>query len=481
MTPKTLLTRSIAAHRAALEGGEYTALDLTRACLDRIAEVEPTVGAFLTLDAEGALAAAHASDERRAKGEARSLLDGIPYALKDNFCTAGLRTTAASRALKDFVPPYDATVTARLRASGAILVGKLNMDEFAMGSATETSALGVTRNPLASDYVPGGSSGGSAAAVAALELPFAIGSDTGGSVRQPAAFCGVLGLKPTYGAISRYGMISLASSLDCVGIVTRTAADCAEVLTLLVGKDAHDATSRKHPVPDFAITAPAELQPMRVGVVRELLESGDITPEVSRTCRAAVEALRDAGCKIETVSLPSPEQALAAYCVLSAAEASSNMGRYDGVHYGTRSGREGNLFDLYADSRAEGFGNEVKRRILFGTYMLSEEKRARYYDTARLARAQIRERMNELLVGYDLLLNPTTPAGARRFGEKTTPAQRRRADLCAVYASLAGLPALSVPFGADRAGMPLAVHLTAPHFCERRLLQTAAFLEGVRK
>ncbi len=480
MMPEISLARSIAEHQRALDGGEYTSLQLTRACLDRIREVEPTVGAFLTVDAEGAIAAAHEADARREQGTVCSALDGIPYALKDNFCTKGLRTTAASRALKDFIPPYDATVTARLRASGAILLGKLNMDEFAMGSATETSALGVTRNPLDPRYVPGGSSGGSAAAVAALEVPFALGSDTGGSVRQPAAFCGVLGMKPTYGAISRYGMISLASSLDCVGIVTRSAADCAAVMGALVGKDARDATSRTHPDPDFSLPNTA-LSPMRVAVVRELIEGSDITPEVRAACMAALRALERAGCTVETVSLPAPEQVLAAYCVLSAAEASSNMGRYDGVHYGARAEGEQTLFELYAASRSEGLGKEVKRRILFGAYMLSEEKRAQYYDGARFARAEIRERMTALLERYDLIINPTTPSGARRFGDRLPPAQRRRADLCAVYASLAGLPAISVPFGIDGEGMPLAVHLTAPRFCERRLLQAAAFLEGVRE
>ncbi len=479
MSRSEILSRSLAAHRAALEHGEYSSRELTETYLARIAECEPTVGAFLTVDTEGALRAAEASDTRRRQGNTRGALDGIPFALKDNFCTKGLRTTCASRMLEHFVPPYDATVTARLYEAGAVLLGKLNMDELAMGSSTETSALGVTKNPLNPDYVPGGSSGGSAAAVAALEVPFALGSDTGGSVRQPAAFCGVLGMKPTYGAISRYGMISLASSLDCVGLVTKGADDCAAVLAALVGKDPMDATSRTYPEPESLLCTDRPRR-LRVAVVRELLREGEVSPSVIRACEDAIDVLRQNGAEITEVSLPAPEQALAAYCVISAAEAASNMGRYDGVHYGHRAEGARDLRELYEKSRAEGFGAEVKRRILFGTYMLSEDRRPLYYDRARAARAAVRESLMQTLTHCDLILNPTTPTGAFRFHEKILPARRRRADLCAVYASLAGLPALSVPFGKDENGMPLAVHLTAARFSEGLLLRVARLLEEVQ-
>lgn len=475
-----LIKRTVSEHCKALAAGEYSSVELTRAYLAEIERREPTVGAFLTLDAENALKAAALSDKRRANGEKTGVLEGIPYALKDNFCTKGLRTTCASRALEDFVPPYDAEVVTRLRGAGAILLGKANMDEFAMGSTTETSALGVTRNPLNLEAVPGGSSGGSAAAVAAFEAPFALGSDTGGSVRQPAAFCGVVGMKPTYGAISRYGMIALASSLDCVGIVTRNAEDCGVVLSALVGKDEKDATSLAYPQADPSHASERGERPLRVAVVRELLADDEVSHAVIEATEQAISALRARGAVIGEVSLPSPEAALAAYCVISAAEASSNMARYDGIRFGHRTSLDGDLYALYANSRAEGFGSEVKRRILFGTYMLSEGKRSLYYDRARRARSHIRMRMREILRGYDLLLTPTTPTSAFGRGSALTPTQRRRADLCAVYASLAGLPAVSVPFGSDTNGMPLGVQLTAAPFAEGLLLRVAKELEEVR-
>ncbi len=477
---KELIKRSVSEHRVALAIGEYSSLELTRAYLDAIEERDGEIGAYLTVDAEGALQAARQSDARRANGEARGCLDGIPYALKDNFCTAGLRTTCASRMLEHFVPPYDATVVTRLRDAGAILLGKTNMDEFAMGSSTETSKLGVTRNPVDTRYVPGGSSGGSAASVAAYEAPFSIGSDTGGSVRQPAAFCGVIGMKPTYGVISRYGMVALASSLDCVGLFTHTAADCGAVLSALVGKDCMDATTVVHPSPNFSAVSPRDGRPLRVAVVRELLDDEEVSDTMRSATEQAIRALENCGAVIGAVSLPSPEAALAAYCVLSAAEASSNLARYDGITYGKRAEGESDLFSLYANSRAEGFGTEVKRRILFGTYMLSEGKREQYYERARRARGEICLRMQEILRDFDVILTPTTPTAACRFGVPQSPAKRRRADLCAVYASLAGLPAVSVPFGRNPEGMPVGVQLTAAPFAEGLLLRVAGLLEEVR-
>ncbi len=477
---KELVTRSIAAHRASLDAGEYSAEELTRAYLDEIESREATVGAYLTLEAEAAMRAAREADLRRERGEALGSLDGIPYALKDNFCTEGIRTTCASRMLENFVPPYDATVVKRLRGAGAILLGKTNMDEFAMGSSTETSKLGVTRNPLDTRCVPGGSSGGSAAAVAAHEAAFSIGSDTGGSVRQPAAFCGLVGMKPTYGVISRYGMIALASSLDCVGIFTHTVADCGAVLSALVGRDELDATSMAHPASRFVGDRWSGDRPLRVAVVRELLDDDAVSEAVISATEQAIGALSESGAIVQSVSLPSPEAALAAYCVLSAAEASSNLARYDGIAFGRRTEIEGDLFSLYANSRAEGFGSEVKRRILFGTYMLSEGKRALYYERARKARMAIRTRLDEILSEFDVILTPTTPTSAFRFGTSLTPMQRRRADLCAVYASLAGIPAVTVPFGKDADGMPTGIQLTAAPFAEELLLRVATLLEEVR-
>lgn len=471
---RELLGRTILEHRRSMDAGEYSAVDLTRAFLARIEEVEKTVGAFLTVDAEGALLAAAESDKRRANGEGRGVLEGIPYAIKDNFCTKGLPTTCASRMLEDFIPPYDATVVERLKMAGCVLLGKLNMDEFAMGSTNETSALGVTRNPRDPRYVAGGSSGGSAAAVAANEVVFAIGSDTGGSVRQPAAFCGVLGLKPTYCAISRYGMIPMASSLDCVGILARSAADTDLVFSSLCGKDGRDLTVKEAPA---SAAVPKELAGLRVAVVREFLDTSVVSREVGESLRCAIVSLEKRGACMEEVSLPAPAQALAAYCVLSAAEAASNMARFDGVRFGKRSGDAEDLFSLYANTRAAFFGNEVKRRILFGTAMLSEKNRARYYDAALSMREQLRLRLLELFERYDLILTPTTPTEAFLRGAVRSQAERRRADLCAVYSSLAGLPALSVPFGHSEGALPLAVQLTAAPFAEKTLFRVAEFLE----
>ena len=475
-----LICRGIYEHAEALRKREYSATELLRAYLAQIEKKESVVGAFLTLNTENALREAMASDARRAKGEALGAFDGIPYALKDNFCTEGLRTTCASRMLEHFVPPYDATVVSKLKGAGAILLGKANMDEFAMGSATETSALGVTRNPIDPDYVPGGSSGGSAAAVAAHEATFSLGSDTGGSVRQPAAYCGVVGMKPTYGLISRFGMIALASSLDCVGIVTKTARDCGMVLSLLAGQDERDATSFCPSDIDFSCEPRKRDRKLRVAIVRELMREGDVSPAVMQATENAIEALKQCGCEIGEVSLPSPDAALAAYCVISAAEASSNLARYDGVSFGRRSEDVQDLFSLYANSRAEGFGSEVKRRILFGTYMLSEGKRALYYDRATEARVHVRRAMEEILGRYDLILTPTAPSAAFRRGNVLSPMQRRRADLCAVYSSLAGLPAVSVPFGTNAEGLPLGIQMTGAPFSEGLLLEVAHYLEEVR-
>lgn len=473
---KELIQYTLQEHIQALREGSYTSVELTRAYLDRIEKLDGKINAFVLVDAQGALEQAAESDARRQRGEPRSALDGIPYAVKDNLCAKGMRTTCASHILENYVSPYDATAVSRLRHAGAVLVGKLNMDEFAMGSSGERSIFGAVSNPHDPDSITGGSSSGSAAAVAALEIPFALGSDTGGSVRQPAAFCGVLGLKPTYGAISRYGLVGFAPSLDCVGILARNSKDCQTVFDALAGKDPHDATSVDVIREDFSLN-----RPLRIAVAEELLERGTISSDVRGATQKAIEAFQQAGAEIESISLPSPQLALAAYCVLSAVEASSNLARFDGIRYGTRSHDASDLYSLYANSRGEGFGSEVKRRILFGTCMLTAERREIYLRRAQSARNQIRQAMEKTFERFDLILTPTTPTGALKKGVKLTPEEQREADLCAVYANLAGNPALSIPFGRNADGMPLGVQLTAAPCHEALLLRAAEILEVAEK
>lgn len=473
---ENLIFRSLAEHEQALLRGEYSALELLDAYFCRIAEQEKRIGAFLTLDHDRAIKAAREADQRLQSGARRGFLDGIPFAAKDNFCTKDMRTTCASKMLEHYVPPYDATAVERLLRGGCALTGKLNMDEFGMGSSCEHSALGTTRNPHDTARVAGGSSGGAAAAVAAREVPFAIASDTGGSIRQPAAFCGVVGLKPTYGAISRYGLVAFASSLDCVGIIAPSADDCARVFETLIGADGLDATVRDNPFSyvDFEKLIP---ESVRLGIADTDFESD---PDSYVVDKAAV-ALARKGFLNMSVRLPAPEQALAAYYVISSAEASANLARFDGVRYGHRAAKSDTLAALYAHSRAEGFGEEVKRRILFGTYVLSEGNRDALYMRACAVREQIRIAMLRLLKECDLLLLPTAPTTAFTFGERKTPAEMYASDLCTVYASLAGLPAVSVPYGYDGQGLPRAVQLVARPNEETLLLAVAKLLEEVAK
>ena len=471
MEKNQILCRSIKEHQCAMQAGEYTACELTQMFLEQIAEKEPTVGSYLTVDAEGALAAARASDARRAKGALLGELDGIPYAVKDNFCTAGMRTTCASRMLEHYVPPYDATVISRLRECGAVLLGKLNMDEFAMGSSTEHSALGVTLNPHDLTRVPGGSSGGSAAAVAANEAVFTLGTDTGGSVRQPASFCGVLGLKPTYGSISRAGVIAMASSMDAVGVLTRCAEDCGTVFSALAGKDPMDATTL-----DYQPLPAVEGRPLRVAVVEDFFRPGMIAPAVRRGLEHALEMLAANGAQTEYVSLPAPELALSAYSVLASAEASSNMARYDGVHYGERQEGE-DLRGLYSNTRAYGLGQEVKRRILFGAYVLTDDRRQYFYHRALQVREDVFQAMKKTLEEYDLVLSPATPSVAFGRNARLAPEEMYRADLCTVYANLSGLPALTVPVCKNEEGLPVTVQFTAGACGEDRLFEIARKLE----
>jgi len=449
---------------------EVSSVDLTRAALARVAAAEPAVGAFLTVDADGALAAAAAIDRRVAAGEDPGLLAGVPVGVKDIICTAGLRTTAASRILERFVPAYDATVTARLRAAGAVIVGKLNCDEFAMGSSTENSALGTTRNPWDGKRVPGGSSGGSGAAVAAREVHAALGTDTGGSVRLPAAFCGVVGLKPTYGRVSRYGVIAYASSLDQVGPLARDVTDTALVLEAIAGHDPADSTASPRPVPSYTAALQGGVRGLRVGLPREYFVEG-MQPEVEAAVRAAVADLERLGAAVEPVSLPHTEYAIATYYLIATAEASSNLARYDGIRYGLREARP-SLGETYEATRAAGFGTEVKRRIMLGTYALSAGYYDAYYLKAQQVRTLIRRDFETALARCDALVTPVAPTTAFGLGEKVAdPLTMYLSDIFTISVNLAGLPALVLSCGVDGAGLPIGLQLIGRPFDEATVLR----------
>ncbi|HHY95524.1 MAG TPA: Asp-tRNA(Asn)/Glu-tRNA(Gln) amidotransferase subunit GatA [Firmicutes bacterium] len=442
--------------------------ELVEMYLDRIATRDGLLGCFLSLDGEGALnRAAQAQGVRPQVGP----LAGIPYACKDNICTAGVRTTCASRILENFVPPYDATVVERLAAAGAILLGKTNMDEFAMGSSGENSAFFPTRNPWDTGRVPGGSSSGSAAAVAAGLAPFALGSDTGGSVRQPASFCGVVGLKPTYGRVSRYGLVAFASSLDQIGCLTTTVEDAARVLSVIAGPDPRDATSAQVPVPDYLASLRQEVRGMRIGIPREYLGEG-IDPGVREVIRQAVTTFADMGCVVEECSLPHTEHALAVYYLVAPAEASSNLARYDGVRYGFRA-VAGDITGMYSRTRWQGFGAEVRRRIMLGTYALSAGYYDAYYLKAQKVRTLVKQDFQQAFASYDLLLSPTSPTVAFLLGERTEdPLSMYMADVCTIPVNLAGIPAISVPCGLSE-GLPVGLQLMGKPFAEDVLLRAA--------
>ncbi|MDA8146688.1 MAG: Asp-tRNA(Asn)/Glu-tRNA(Gln) amidotransferase subunit GatA [Thermaerobacter sp.] len=455
--------------------GEVSAQEAVQAYLDRIAVVEARVQAFLQRDPEGASSQAVAVDERRAAGEDMGPLAGVPMALKDNLCTRHLPTTCASRILEGFRPPYDATVTARLRAAGTVLLGKTNLDEFAMGSSSENSGFFPTRNPWDLERVPGGSSAGSAAAVAAGEAAFALGSDTGGSVRQPAAFCGVVGMKPTYGRVSRYGLVAFASSLDQVGTLTRDVADCALVLHAICGVDPLDATSAREAVPDFPALLEGGVRGLTLGVPREYLGQG-VEPGVRENVLRAIAALEDLGARAEECSLPHTEYALSTYYLIAPAEASSNLARYDGIRYG-RPAAHDDLLSLYGNTRREGFGPEVRRRIMLGTYALSAGYYDAYYLKALRVRTLIRQDFLRAFERFDLLVTPTSPTVAFPLGERTRdPLQMYLADVCTVPVSLAGLPAVSVPAGLS-GGLPVGLQIIGRPFDEATVLRAAYALE----
>ena len=453
-----------------LRARKTTATELARAALAR-ARSRAELNAFITLDEEAALAAAQRADAALAAGSA-SALCGIPFVHKDIFCTSGIRTTCASRILENFVPPYAAAVVERLAADHAVSIGKANMDEFAMGSSNENSHFGAVRNPWDTTRVPGGSSGGSAAAVAAGIVPFATGTDTGGSVRQPAAFCGITGLKPTYGRVSRYGMIAYASSLDCAGVLGRSAADCAQVLAALAGHDARDATSVRRPPDDYAGALSTKLQGIKIGIAREYFGAG-VDAGIGAAVQSALRDFEGLGAQLVDISLPHAHLAIPAYYVIAPAEASSNLARYDGVRYGYRCADPQSLEDLYTRSRGEGFGAEVKRRILTGTYVLSAGYYDAYYLRAQRARRVIADDFARAFESVDLVAGPTAPTVAFKLGEKTSdPLAMYAADVNTVAVNLAGLPAISTPAGFSD-GLPVGLQLIAPAFAETRLLAAA--------
>jgi len=454
--------------------GEVTAAEIVRAYGLRIGQVESKVKAYITQTKDAAVQQAGALDASL-KGWRKTLpLMGMPLAIKDNICTEGVLTTCASRMLGNFVPPYDATVIAKLRAQGYVLLGKTNLDEFAMGSSTENSAVGPSRNPWNLECVPGGSSGGSAAAVAADECAAALGSDTGGSIRQPAAFCGVVGLKPTYGRVSRYGLIAFASSLDQIGPITKDVRDAAFLLGVIAGHDPLDSTSADIPVPDYLrALKKKDLKKLKVGVPVEFFAEG-LDPDVEQAVRAAIQELKVLGGEIKEIQLPRTDAAIAIYYVIATAEASSNLARYDGVKFGLRAKETKDLLDLYLKTRQEGFGLEVKRRIMLGTYVLSAGYYDAYYGKAQAVRTLIRQDFETAFQEVDLIVTPVTPTPAFKFGAKSDdPLQMYLSDIFTISANLAGVPAISLPCGFSRDGLPIGLQLIGRPFEEETLLRAA--------
>lgn len=461
----------------ALRQGAISAEDLTSRFLARLRQREPQIQAFLDVDDQGALAHARAIDARRKQGAPVGALAGLPVALKDVLCVRGRPTTCASKILQGFRPPYDAHVVERLRTADAVLIGKTNLDEFAMGSSTENSAYQVTRNPWDTTRIPGGSSGGSAAAVAAGETPLALGTDTGGSVRQPAALCGVVGLKPSYGRVSRYGLIAFGSSLDQVGPFGWTVSDVALLLEVIAGHDPRDSTSVNRPVPAYSKSVDQPLTALTIGVPKEYWAEG-VDGEVTQAVRAALKVYEGLGATLKEVSLPHSKYALATYYLVAPAEASSNLARYDGVHFGHRSANHTSLIDMYKRSRGEGFGAEVKRRIMLGTHALSSGYKDAYYLKALRVRRMIRQDFDEALHECDVIAGPTTPTVAFRIKEKVSdPLTMYLADIYTVSANLAGLPGISLPCGFSAGGLPIGLQLQGKAFAEETLLRVARMYE----
>jgi aspartyl-tRNA(Asn)/glutamyl-tRNA(Gln) amidotransferase subunit A len=472
-----VIDRTAAELLPALTRGDVTSEALTGAYLQAIRQHDSKVRAFLHVEEAAALAQARAVDRKRQRGEPLGLLAGLPVAVKDVLCTAGQPTTCGSKMLQKFVPPYDAHVITGLRQADAVVLGKTNCDEFAMGSSTENSAYQQTHNPWDLERIPGGSSGGSAAAVAAGEAPLALGTDTGGSIRQPASLCGVVGLKPTYGRVSRFGLVAFASSLDQIGPFGRTVTDAALLLEAIAGHDPRDSTSVAQAVPPYSRTVEEPIRPLTIGVPREYFGAG-LDAEVGQAVREALRVYEQLGAALREVSLPHTPYAVATYYLVATAEASSNLARYDGVHYGHRAAQFANLIDMYCRSRGEGFGAEVKRRIMLGTYALSSGYKDAYYVKALQVRRLIKNDFDQAFAGCDVVAGPTAPTAAFRLGEKTAdPLAMYLSDIYTISANLAGITGLSVPCGFTRAGLPIGLQILAAPFAEEKLLRVARMYE----
>lgn len=465
---------------AAIREGRVTATDAMEAVLARIDAREKDINAYVTIDREQAMRAAAAAQAKIEKGELTGLLAGVPVAVKDNICTQDLLTTCASKMLAHFVPTFSAEAVVSLEKAGAVIIGKTNMDEFAMGSTTETSAYGETRNPWNTAHVPGGSSGGSAAAVAAGECFFALGSDTGGSIRQPASFCGVVGLKPTYGTVSRYGLIAYGSSLDQIGPLTKNVADCAAVLELIASHDTKDSTSVRREDTDFISALVDDVSGMKIGIPRDYLGEG-LDAEVKEAVLAAAKVLEERGAVVEMFDLSLVEYAIPAYYTIASAEASSNLERFDGVKYGHRTDACEGLHNMYKKTRSEGFGAEVKRRIMLGSFVLSSGYYDAYYLKALKVKAMIKKAFDDAFAKYDLILGPVAPTTAPKLGESLSdPLKMYLGDIYTISVNLAGLPGISVPCGTDSGGLPIGLQLIADSFQEKKLIQAAYTYEQNR-
>ena len=456
-----------------LKNKELTVEQITKAYVDRINEKEKDVQAFVTTLTDEALQQAKAVDTKREEGEITGELAGIPIGIKDNICTKGIKTTCSSRMLENFVSPYDATVMEKINDENMINLGKLNMDEFAMGSSTETSYFKKTKNPWDLNKVPGGSSGGSAAAVASNMVPWALGSDTGGSIRQPASYCGVVGLKPTYGLVSRYGLVAFASSLDQIGPITKDVKDSAILLNVIAGHDKKDTTSVDMEKKDYTKALKNDVKGLKIAVPKEFFGEG-INSEVKENLEKAIEKYKELGAQVEEISLDVAKYALATYYIIACAEASSNLGRFDGIRYTYRTEKFGNLKELYKKTRSEGFGPEVKRRIILGTYVLSSGYYDAYYKKAQQVRTLVTNQFNKAFENYDVILTPTSPIVSFDLGSKTdNPLEMYLADICTVSINIAGLPAISIPCGVNSDGMPVGMQLIGNRFCEETILNAA--------
>ena len=460
-----------------LENKEITVTDITKAYIENIKKKEEKIGAFVTILEDEALKNAEEIQNKIESGEIKNSLAGIPIGIKDNICTKGVKTTCSSKMLENFISPYDATVMEKINAENMVMLGKLNMDEFAMGGSTEYSYFHVTRNPWNLNKVPGGSSGGSAAAVAANLVPWSLGSDTGGSIREPASFCGVVGLKPTYGLVSRYGLVAFASSLDQIGPITKDVKDCAILLNVIAGHDERDSTSANVEKQDYVKALKNDVKGLKIGIPKEVFGEG-INQEVKESLEKAIEKYKELGAEVEECSLDIAKYSLAAYYIIACAEASSNLGRFDGIRYTYRTKEFSNLKELYKKTRSEGFGPEVKRRIILGTYVLSSGYYDAYYKKAQKVRTLVMNEFKKAFEKYDILLTPTSPTVAFDIGSKSNnPLEMYLADICTVSINIAGLPAISIPCGKDAEGMPIGMQLIGKRFDEQTILNAAYTFE----